>query len=82
MCTNGVNTNQLKASIQQLDEACALTRRWIHRAYHLADDGGQAKSAESLAKAQSLMDEVRALLSDADMDIDENAGSNVTIELA
>ena len=82
MCTNGVNPTQLKGSIQQLDEACAMTRRWIHRAYHAADDGGQVKAAADLAKAQSLMDEVRALLADADMDIDENAAAGVTVELA
>lgn len=65
MCTNGVNANQLKGTIEQVDEAVALCRRWTHRAYHSADDSALTKTAASLQKAQSLLDEVRALLDEA-----------------
>jgi hypothetical protein len=83
MCTNGVNTNQLRASIEQIDEACALTRRWTHRAYHLADDGGMGKTAAKLQEAQALLDEVRAALGEAaDIAEDEAAASPaVTVNL-
>jgi hypothetical protein len=73
MCTNGVNTVQFKSTIEQIDEAVALTRRWTHRAYHVADDGQQAKTAAKLREAQSLLDEVRALLSEAGDIVEEEA---------
>lgn len=84
MCTNGVNAGQLKGTIEQIDEAVALTRRWTHRLYHLADDGGQAKTAATLQKVQSLLDEARALLDEANdaVDDDAEAASGVTVELA
>ena len=75
MCTNGVNTGQLRAGIQQVDEAVALTRKWTHRLYHLSDDGGQANTAAALQKVQSLLDEARAVLSDASDAVDEDAAN-------
>jgi hypothetical protein len=82
MCTNGVNTTQFKSTIEQIDEAVALTRRWTHRAYHVADDGQQARTAAKLHEAQSLLDEVRALLSEAgDIVEEEAAAAGVSVSL-
>jgi hypothetical protein len=75
MCTNGVNTTQFKATIEQIDEAVALTRRWTHRAYHTADDGKQPRTAAKLREAQGLLDEVRALLSEAVDTVEEEAAA-------
>ena len=81
MCTNGVNAQQLKGSVEQIDEAVALCRRWTHRAYHSADDSGLAKTAASLQKAQSLLDDVRALLDEAaELVEDESAASGVSVK--
>ena len=65
MCTNGVNTNQLKSTIKIIDDEVALVRRWTHSLYHLADDGQMPKTAAKLAEVQSALDEIRALLTDA-----------------
>jgi len=65
MCTNGVNANQLSGTVEQIDEAVALCRRWTHRAYHSAEDAQLAKTAVLLEKAQNLLDDVRALLDEA-----------------
>ena len=83
MCNNGVNTNQLKATIEQIDESVALNRRWTHRLYHLADNGGQVKTAEKLAQVQRLLDDARALLDEASdaVDDDASASSGVSVEL-
>ncbi|HBT94657.1 MAG TPA: dynein gamma chain protein [Coriobacteriia bacterium] len=83
MCTNGVNTGQFKSNIEQIDEAVALTRRWVHRAYHTADDAGQAKTAALLQNSQRLLDEVRALLSEATDTVEKEAeaGSGVSVNL-
>lgn len=79
MCVNGVNTNQLKSTIEQIDEAVALTRRWTHRLYHLADDGGQDKTAKALKEVQGLLDEARAALTDANDAVDEDDARDVTV---
>jgi hypothetical protein len=83
MCTNGVNTAQFKTTIEQIDEAVTLTRRWTHRAYHTADGAQQAKTAAKLQEAQSLLDDVRALLSEAGDILEEEAAapSNVSVNL-
>jgi len=65
MCTNGVNALQLSASVEQIDEAVALCRRWTHRAYHSAADAQLDRTAASLEAAQGLLDQVRALLDEA-----------------
>lgn len=72
MCTNGVNTNQLKATVEQIDETIALTRRWTHRLYHMADDASMERAAKQLAKVQSLLDEVRAQLDETQDAIDKD----------
>ncbi|MDR1082514.1 MAG: hypothetical protein LBL27_01425 [Coriobacteriales bacterium] len=83
MCTNGVNTTQFKATIEQIDEAVALTRRWTHRAYHTADGAQHKQTAAKLQEAQSLLDEVRALLSEAGDICEEEAAatSGVSVNL-
>ncbi|MDR0501081.1 MAG: hypothetical protein LBG97_07600 [Coriobacteriales bacterium] len=86
MCTNGVNAGQLKASIEQIDEAVALTRRWTHRGFHLAESGGLVKTTAKLKEAQSLLDDVRALLEEA-CELAENevasvSSDSVTVSLA
>lgn len=82
MCTNGVNTNQLKDTITQIDETVALCRKWTHRMYHLADNGQMERSAKALAAIQSQLDDVRAALSDAQDAVDaDDADTGVTVEL-
>ncbi len=65
MCTNGVNTNQLEASIVQIDESLGLNRTWTHRLYHLAEHGAQTEVADKLHAVQQLIDEARATLQEA-----------------
>ena len=62
MCANGVNTQQLKDTITQIDETVALTRRWTHRMYHLADNGQLEKTAKKLSQIQGMFDDIRAEL--------------------
>ncbi|MCL1847387.1 MAG: dynein gamma chain protein [Coriobacteriia bacterium] len=83
MCTNGVNSAQFKASIEQIDEAVALTRRWTHRCFHTADNAQLSKTAAQLQAAQGLLDEVRALLSEASdlAEEEEASAANVSVSL-
>lgn len=81
MCTHGVNANQLKGTVEQIDEAVALCRRWTHRAYHSTKDGQLVKSSASLLAAQGLLDDIRALLDEAGELIEKEsaAAANVTV---
>ena len=83
MCTNGVNTHQIKTNIEQIGEAVALTRRWTHRCLHSAEDGQLDKTAAKLRDAQTLLDEARALLEEAVGMLEREAAfsGSVTVEL-
>ncbi|MEF9841991.1 MAG: dynein gamma chain protein [Raoultibacter sp.] len=83
MCTNGINTGQYKLMLEQMDDQIALNRRWTHKLYHTADDSGYAQTAQALKEIQGLLDEARALLTDAQDAVDKDASSTsgVTVSL-
>lgn len=81
MCSNGVNTNQLKSTIKQIDDEVALMRRWTHQLYHLADGGQMPKTAAKLQEIQSAFDDIRALLTDAGDLADEDDEALVDVKL-
>ncbi|MEG0072045.1 MAG: dynein gamma chain protein [Raoultibacter sp.] len=83
MCTNGINTGQYKMMLEQMDDQTALNRRWTHKLYHAADDSGYNETAKTLKEIQGLLDEVRALLTDAQDAVDKDASSTsgVTVNL-
>ena len=82
MCEGGINTGQLKFSIEQADETVALGRRWVHRIYHQADDRGRTDVAAHLKEAQALLDEARKHIASALDASDTPHDDGVTIELA
>ena len=80
MCANGVNTQQLKDTVNQIDETVALTRRWTHRMYHLASDGQMERTAMRLQKIQMELDNVREMLTEAQDAIErDDADTGVTV---
>lgn len=81
MCSNGVNTNQLKSTIKQIDDEVALMRRWTHQLYHLADGGQMPKTAAKLQEIQGAFDNIRALLTDAGDLADEDDEALVDVKL-
>lgn len=83
MCTNGVNTGQLELMIEQIDDHCKLERRWMHNLAHNAEDAGFETVSIKLHAAQSMMDDVRALLDEAKdaIEDDAEAAGGVTVSL-
>lgn len=83
MCTNGVNTGQFEQMIAQIDDHIALERRWIHKLAHQAGDAGFATVDDKLHSVQELLDEARALLTDAKdaLESDAEAAGGVTVSL-
>ena len=82
MCTNGVNTQQLKDTVEMIDAQIALSRRWTHKMYHLADNGAMSRSADKLQKIQRMLDDVRAEFEDLTDCIERDDNDNgVEVEL-
>ena len=83
MCTNGINTGQFEQMIDQIDDHIALERRWVHRLAHQAGDAGFATVDDKLHAVQELLDEARALITDAKdaLESDAEASSGITVEL-
>lgn len=83
MCTNGVNTGQFEMMMDQIDDQLALQRRWTHKLAHMAGDAGFSKTDDILHQVQSLLDDARALITDAKDMLEEEAenGSGITVEL-
>ncbi len=83
MCTNGINTGQFGMMVEQLDDQLAVNRRWAHKLAHAAGDAGFSQTDDALHKVQELLDDARALLSDAKdaIESDAEAASGVSVEL-
>lgn len=83
MCTNGVNTGQFTTMLEHLDDQIALDRRWVHKLAHTAGDAGFTTTDDTLHRIQELLDDARALISDAKdaLEKDAEAGSGVTVNL-
>lgn len=83
MCTNGVNTGQFEQMITQIDDHIALERRWVHKLAHQAGDAGFTTVDDKLHSVQELLDEARALLTDAKdaLEEDAEAAGGVTVSL-
>ena len=81
MCTNGVNTGQFNMMLEQMDDQLAVNRRWVHKLAHTAGDAGFSSTDEALHKVQELLDEARALITDAKdaLESDAEAASGVTV---
>jgi hypothetical protein len=83
MCANGVNTEQYKMMLDYMDDQLAVNRRWVHKMAHNVGDNGYDKTCEVMHQVQALLDDARALLSDAKdaiEDDDEKLGG-VTVSL-
>lgn len=83
MCTNGVNTGQFEQMLEQIDDHIALERRWVHKLAHQAGDAGFANVDDKLHSVQELLDEARALITDAKdaLEEDAEAAGGVTVSL-
>lgn len=73
MCTNGVNTGQFAQMMGQIDDHVKLERKWSHNLGHMAEDAGFDKTGEKLHEVMAALDEVRAMLADAQDLLDSEA---------
>ncbi|ACV22729.1 Uncharacterised protein [Slackia heliotrinireducens] len=83
MCTNGVNTAQFEQMLDQLDDHVALEYRWSHKLAHTAEDAGYENVSENLHRAQALLADVRALIDESKMALEDDAeaAASATVRL-
>ncbi|MEE8716667.1 MAG: hypothetical protein SOI26_10415 [Coriobacteriales bacterium] len=77
MCTNGVNTGQFAQMMEQIDDHVKLERKWSHNLGHMAEDAGFERTGAKLHEVMAALDEVRAMLADA-QDLLEAEASKAT----
>lgn len=81
MCTDGINTDQFSSSLEQIAEAVALCRRWTHRAFHQVEEADMLKTAAKLRDAQGLLDDIRALLEEAQGLVERESADKASVQL-
>ena len=81
MCESGVNLDQMRQSIGQVNDTLALAQEWLEQLHHLADHGGERSSSAHLAQVNVMLGEARARLDEAVDDLGKGGHDHVKVEL-
>jgi len=82
MCEKGVNTDQMKLMVAQVDDSLAMAQQWLEQIHHLADHAGLHAESVNVAQATVLLGEARGKLENAIDGLDGgSADEGVTVEL-
>lgn len=82
MCESGINVDQLKLSIGQVDDSLALAQQWLEQLHNVADRGKQHDASAALAQVTVSLGEGRDKLEHAIEALEgHEAGPDVTVEL-
>lgn len=65
MCEHGVNTDQLRLMIAQLDDSLGVSQHHVEQIHHLADHAGLHDPSVNVAQASVLLGEARSKLQSA-----------------
>lgn len=80
MCEKGINTDQMRLMIAQIDDSLSLSQQWLEQFHHLADHAGLHAASVSAAQASVLLGEARAKLETAINTMAGEPDGKVTIE--
>ena len=80
MCENGVNTDQMRLMLAQVDDSLGMSQQWLEQMHHLADHADLRDSSALVAQATVLLGEARAKLEQAGEGMGAAAGDNVSVE--
>jgi hypothetical protein len=81
MCESGINLDQMKLSIAQVNDTLALAQEWLEQLHHLADHGSEAASSAHLAQVTVMLGEARERLAEAVDDLGKGGHDHVKVEL-
>ena len=81
MCETGINLDQMKLSIAQVNDTLALAQEWLEQLHHLCDHGSEATSSAHLAQVTVMLGEARERLDEAADDLGKGGHTHVKVEL-
>jgi hypothetical protein len=81
MCENGINVDQLKVSIAQVNDSLGMSQTWLEQLHHMADHSGRKVASTEVAQVTVLLGEARAKLDTALDALEDDANEDVTVEL-
>ena len=81
MCENGINVDQLKVSIAQVNDSLGMSQTWLEQLHHMADHGDKKVASAELAQVTVALGEVRAKLDRALESLEGSGHEDVTVEL-
>jgi hypothetical protein len=82
MCESGINVDQLKLSIGQVDDSLGMAQQWLEQLHHLADHGKQHDASAALAQVTVMLGEARDRLEQAVESLEGHAGGpDITVEI-
>jgi hypothetical protein len=82
VCESGINVDQLKLSIAQVEGSLALAQQKLEQLHRLADHGRQHDASTAMAQVTVMLGEARDRLDGAADALDGSTpGPDVTVEL-
>lgn len=80
MCEKGVNTDQMRLMLGQVDDSLAMAQQWLEQIHHLADHAGMSDPSAAVAQATVLLGEARAKVDTAINGFDASNNNGVKVE--
>jgi hypothetical protein len=80
MCEKGVNTDQMRLMVAQVDDSLAMAQQWLEQIHHLADHASLHDGSVAVAQATVLLGETRAKLDTAMNSFGSQSDDGVTVE--
>ncbi len=80
MCEKGVNTDQMRLMLAQVDDSLAMSQQWLEQIHHLADHADMRDSSALVAQSSVLLGEARAKLEQASDEFSDSATGDVSVE--
>ncbi|MDZ4180595.1 MAG: hypothetical protein U1E29_15425 [Coriobacteriia bacterium] len=80
MCEKGVNTDQMRLMVAQVDDSLAMAQQWLEQIHHLADHASLHDGSVAVAQATVLLGETRAKLETAMNSFSVQSDDGVTVE--
>jgi hypothetical protein len=80
MCEHGVNADQMRLTIAQVDDSLAMSQQWLEQIHHLADKAEMRDPSAHVAQASVLLGEARSKLEQAIGEMQGSSGGDVSVE--
>jgi hypothetical protein len=80
MCEKGVNTDQMRLMLAQVDDSLGMSQQWLEQIHHLADHADMRDPSALVAQASVMLGEARAKLEQAGDQMGGDSGGDITVE--